>query len=343
MAGWNKKSGPLVDYAPSEDELWSLFNHVFSDGSKKTNTYKFGLIKSICDQIYTLNEESDCFFLSYESLFAKFTENYWNLVNKYNIRQMRNNGNSDYSRVEILIKNVAINNNLPDNIPFTSLHEQIKTQLIKDVAKDCKRNVIGALYEDFQGKLYSFDLSGKGIYLSLAAYNFISKYKMDIEKLNYYSWARFLEKVNTDEVLVRILDKLDLSTPQRNDLSVYRELLYREFQENRCFYCGKKLDKTTIHVDHFIPWKFVKSDNLWNFVLACPKCNLTKHDNLVSKDYLLKLEKRNTVLIEYSGMESVRKTIEREFIGYYNGLLNSMWDYAKMGGIPEQIKMPTIV
>ena len=104
---------------------------------------------------------------------------------------------------------------------------------------------------------------------------------MEIEKLNYYAWARFLEKVNDDDVLIRILEKLELATPQRKDLSLYRDILYKEFQEDRCFYCGKKLDKN-IHVDHFIPWTFVKNDNLWNFVLTCPRCNLRKSDSLVT-------------------------------------------------------------
>lgn len=69
----------------------------------------------------------------------------------------------------------------------------------------------------------AFDLKGDGIYLSYEAYHFISKYKMEIEKLNYYSWARFLEKVNDDDALVRVLEKLDLATPKRKDLSMYRD------------------------------------------------------------------------------------------------------------------------
>ena len=54
MAGWDLKKGCLVKYIVSEDELWSLFNYVFSDSCRKTNTYKYGLIKSICNQIYDL-------------------------------------------------------------------------------------------------------------------------------------------------------------------------------------------------------------------------------------------------------------------------------------------------
>ncbi len=334
MPGWNLKSGVIVEEKVSEDEYWSLFNFVFSDACKKTNTYKFGLIKSICDQVYDLYEDSmQGYYLPYEKLFAKFTENYWNLVNKYGLKQMSYNGKSEYSKIELIIKEAVAGCDIPETVGFLSVSEKDRERIARIVTTECKKCVIGALYNDFEGKLYAFDLRASGIYLSNAAYRFISKYKMEIERLNYYSWARFLEKVNDDEALVRVLEKLDLSTPQRKDLSVYRELLYKEFQEDRCFYCGKKLDKK-VHVDHFIPWTFVKNDNLWNFVLSCPRCNLRKSDSLVSRDYLVKIENRNTMLMEVSG--STRAFIETEFIGYHAGLLNRMWEYAKMSGIRER-------
>lgn len=51
--------------------------------------------------------------------------------------------------------------------------------------------------------------------------------KAELERLNYYSWARFLEQINDDNALIRVIDKLELSTPRRENLSVYREILRR--------------------------------------------------------------------------------------------------------------------
>ena len=107
MAGWNLKEGTYLGNDVTEDELWSLFNYVFSDACKKTNTYKFGLIKSICDSVYELICNDGMYFLSFDSLFSKFTENYWNLVNKYELRQMSYNGKSEYSRIETIIKEAS--------------------------------------------------------------------------------------------------------------------------------------------------------------------------------------------------------------------------------------------
>lgn len=123
-----------------------------------------------------------------------------------------------------------------------------------------------------------------------------------------------------------------MATPQRKDLSMYRDILFNEFQENNCFYCGKRLNKN-IHVDHFIPWTFVKNDNLWNFVLACPRCNLKKSGNLVGREYVVKIGLRNTSIMNRNILSS---SIRVEFDGYYDGLLDRMWSYAKMSGIRER-------
>ena len=64
-----------------------------------------------------------------------------------------------------------------------------------------------------EGKLYGFDLKRNGIMLAERAYEFMLKYKTELEKLNYYAWAKFMEKINEDDVLVKVLDKLELSTP----------------------------------------------------------------------------------------------------------------------------------
>lgn len=82
--------------------------------------------------------------------------------------------------------------------------------------------------------------------------------------------------------------------------------MFEEF-ENKCFYCGKPVTKRTVHVDHFIPWSFIKDDNLWNFVLACPACNERKNDRLAPKPQLDLLLKRNQILVMEPQKDKLRK------------------------------------
>lgn len=110
---------------------------------------------------------------------------------------------------------------------------------------------------------------------------------------------------------------------------IYREILWRDFEEDTCFYCGKKLQKV-IHVDHFIPWSFVKDDKIWNFVLSCPTCNEKKNNRVPGKDYLIRIEDRNKKI------QLLNNTvIQTDFAGYSDDLIGRMWSYAKLSGIKE--------
>ena len=277
--------------------------------------------------------DDDLYILSYDVLFSKFAENYWNIIVKYNLKQQRRDDKSEYSRIETIFKESVSNNSIIANVEFESIDMDLKKNIIKRVNNSCKGNVVGALYNDLDGKVYSFDLKDEGIKLSRCSYNFMFKYKTELEKLNYYAWAQFMEKINDDSVLVRVLDKLELSTPRRSDLSVYRDILKREFEDNNCFYCGKKLG-SGIHVDHFIPWSFIKEDKTWNFVLSCPACNLKKKDRLVASDFIIKIINRNEVL-----KLSTDSIVRNDFIGYNSDLVRRMYSYALLSGIKSIYKI----
>ncbi len=225
MAGWSLKKGSITEFSVNEDRIWSLFNYVFSDSCRKRNTYKFGLIKSIIDNAFNGKDSDDGILYTYDEIFGHFAKNYWNLVAKYDLKQMRKDGRSDTSKIERIIKESISANSVLGLLEFDDIPDEEKESIVKKVTLECKRCVVGALYEDFDGIVYAFDLKGYGIILNHSVHEFILKYKMELERLNYYSWARFLEQVNSDNALIRVLEKLELATPRRNDLSVYREIL----------------------------------------------------------------------------------------------------------------------
>lgn len=83
-AGHDLKAGQYDARMVSEDELWSAFSYLFSTQSKNSTSYKFGFLKSLIDNLYNVNEN---LVLTFDQLFSKFAESYWNLVLKYGIRQ----------------------------------------------------------------------------------------------------------------------------------------------------------------------------------------------------------------------------------------------------------------
>lgn len=84
MAGFNLKEGQYEVRYVSDDELWSAVSVVFTNKSKNDTSYKFGFLKSIIDNLYNVDSDLK---LTFDQLFSKFGEIYWNLVLKYGLRQ----------------------------------------------------------------------------------------------------------------------------------------------------------------------------------------------------------------------------------------------------------------
>ena len=323
-AGWSLKCGALDSNLYSEDDYWELFNAFFSPRSMKRNSYKFALIKSILDSAAVCTENNE-YKISYNILFEKFTHNYWNLVCKFKLKQMRKDGKSEISKIESVLLSFLQMKANSVFIEFDRIDENEKKQLITLVEKNCKQYVIGALYQDFEGKLYGFEEKGVDLVFNKYVIEFLIKYKKSIQIINYYYWAKFLEEINPPENTQMLLDKLELATPMRSDLSKYRKLLLHA-GEHSCFYCGKALGEE-LHVDHFIPWSFMHDDNLWNFVLACPKCNIKKKDK-IAKGKMETLLSRNLLMSNIPEFKD-------EFKGYSSENHIKLMEYALKQGYKE--------
>lgn len=329
---WDTKCGILKSQLLSDDEYWSLFSFVFSESCHKTTSYKFALVKAILDNLFNNIPSQSGQEILYFDIFAKFAESFWNLVVKHGLRQQAANASGKTSKIEQIFQAAVQENNLLYSVEFDSIEKHMKLLLIKNVQKECKKYVLGALYEDLGGAVYRFNQNGDRITISHGAYQFMLKHKIRIEKLAYYSWAKFLEAANEEHVLYKVLNKIELSVPKRNSLEKYRAILFREFEENNCFYCGKKL-AGIIHTDHFIPWSFIKEDKLWNFVLSCPECNTKKSNILPPESFIPLIQERNRrILSRSSAKKSGASFVREQFQNYSDTLIPNLWNYAKQSG-----------
>lgn len=321
MAGWNLTEGEYSKISLSDSDLSRIFASIFSSSSKNTTSYKFGFIKSLLDNLYNV-DSSLC--LSFDTVFSTFAESYWKLILKYNLNQQSGKN----AKITTILKGLLDSFGYDEVIPFESLSNEQKLEIIKKVRVECSKYVIGALFEDSLQSLYSFSKKTKIIRFNPAAYQFMCKNKVMLEKVNYFEWSRFLEKVNSKELTQAISTKLDEST-LRSDLSMYCQILYEEFECHSCFYCGKKLNNK-IHVDHFIPWSFVKEDRLYNFVLACPHCNTQKNNKLAPKKFIHDIVERNNVLINESLRIDDMYRIDTN--SYTDSTINNLYEYALVNG-----------
>lgn len=320
MAGYELNEGSYDKRNASDDELWSALSCVFSSRSKNNSSYKYGFLKAIIDNLYNTDSELK---LTFDQVFSKFSEIYWNLVLRHGLKQRIPDKNNNLSQIEQVLFAAQKKYQISENISFENLTSTMMIDVCHQVKQKCKKYVVGALYEDTNKLFYSFSKRGEWIQINPVMYDFICRHKVLIEKLNYYEWARFLEKVNEDTVSVKILNKIDASD-KRTNLSYYRHILFEEFESKNCFYCGRRLNPNKIDVDHFIPWSFIKDDNLWNLVLSCPECNRRKKDRLPEIRYISSLAERNRQLvIEYK---------RPEMSGYHERMITYVYNWAKVNG-----------
>lgn len=315
MAGYDLKEESYIKQQLSEDDLWSIFSSMFSSKSYHDTSYKFGFFKSILDSMYNADES---LMLTFDQLFYKFTEIYWNLVLKYDLRQKAKTRDGRESSLERVLKEALERKEIISDVSFEVISADLKIKICHKVKMKCKENVVGALFRDSKDTLYSFSKKGEYIKLNPIVYQFMTKHKKILEKMNYFEWAKFLEKVNEESSTKNLLNNLDTIT-MRNDLSTYRKILFEEFEERTCFYCGKELEAGKIHVDHFIPWSFIKDDNLWNLFLSCPQCNLKKSDRLTPNLYVDNLIQRNHMIIKSNTSQMPQSYQEQKlrFIYYW--------------------------
>ncbi len=335
IAGHDLNEGQYDPRRLNTDEIWQAMSTLFTTKSRNSTSYKYGFFKAILDNLYNVDAD---LVLTIDQLFGKFAEIYWNLVTKYKIAQMPG---KKTSAVETALTDFSTNQNIVAGVPFESLSDEQKIKLSIRVKNKCKQNVVGALYGDTGQIFYSFSKQDEWIRFNPQVYEYVCRRKTALEKLNYFEWAKYLEKINTAETTLNLLTKLDESA-RRSNLDVYRKILFDEFESKECFYCGKRLRFDGIQVDHFIPWAFVKDDKLWNMVLACPACNNKKRDKLAPEPFLKKIILRNKDIraryYEHPSSQTDKDTDIRgakEMRNYRGEGLRNIYQYAQENGYSD--------
>ena len=183
-----------------------------------------------------------------------------------------------------------------DSIHFCSLYISDRKRIIKKITSEFSKYVVGAFYSDTSGMIYGFSKKEKRIWCNEYSLEFLRKNKTILEQVNYYQWLKMIEQIlNKNNADIKNISCLLENITKRIDLSSFKKDLLNLGDVKTCFYCGKPLSNKC-HLDHVIPWDYLKSDNLWNFVFACPKCNTSKNNKMPSKEFLLGLQKRNQEL-----------------------------------------------
>lgn len=323
MAGYNLSHGELNPSYFEDDEFWRVYNVIFSNKSKNAASYKFGLVKALIENLYNISSELE---LTFDQINLTFTKVYWNLVANNGLKQSPTG-----TAVESEILSLKSTNDIPDGISFDNLTDGLQLLLLKKIKPVLKRNVFGALYFDTSGKVYGFDKKTEKLWFNESAILFIKRYQRVLITLNNYHFASYLEKVNTPPDSFNIISKVKFLA-KRSSLQYFLKIL-SAYDESYCFYCENKLSfnsSRAVHVDHFVPWSFVQSDQLWNLVLSCGTCNTSKNDKLPEWAMLYKVIHRNERLKTVNDVQ-----VRTGFEFYIPNKLESLYTFAIDNGYDQ--------
>lgn len=223
MKGFELSEGRYKTGDYSEEELWDAFENVFSTKTRNTASYKFVFLKSIMDCICKYNKVDYTFY----EIFYQFTKIYWILIVKYGLVQ--NNSKTKETYIEQILKGYVGCSTVKRNITiqFNDLTPSAKENIVVQVTKKCQACVVGALYGDTKGLIYSFSKQKELLWLNPTAKDFLLRNKASIEKSNYIALAKFMEKINSEELMNKIIQEKGC---RGDDLpGAYEQLLYDEF------------------------------------------------------------------------------------------------------------------
>ncbi len=283
---------------PTDDLPVHLLAAIFKD---KNQSYKLFWFQAILD--FVCQGEM---VITYEQLIHQMVAEAWYMVMEYRL----NLGPAD--ALEILINQVRDSSGLLPTAKKDEIIHYLSTSDDANIKKAKQKLILNVPYRlqaPFLGKMSESEWRD---------YNYIeTKASQDTRLLYYYEllsnktkrirmndkWANYLVR---NEAIVRgwIQNELILylqrrnpnvpgipfkiRPPEKRDLKTAMEFWNTIIQnhELRDVYTGKLLNNDNfselgrIHIDHFIPWSYVASDEIWNLTPTFAKINISKSNQL---------------------------------------------------------------
>ena len=265
------------------DDIIALLRH-----ADMSSTYKPALLAAIVRCVLSRETPSDR--ISLDDLAAQYLELYWSQVVVFRLRHSPRNG-AQPEIVQRILKTSARHGirRLAD------LPEDERESLVGSIGRVLPVNVLTAFHKSKptgSPNLFAWEKGWRHVELEPGARQFIEANGTSLRLVANYYWARFLSRLNSAPYLI---DKLERPVPTRSSLARFAKAL-AALGEHSCFYCGKEpLEGRDLHIDHFIPWTFVFEDRLWNLVVSCTACNVTKSDRIPGQSSLNRLVALNRI------------------------------------------------
>lgn len=246
-----------------------------------SSSYKPALLKALIRIV----RSGGTFPISLIRIGHEFVELYWVQTVVFRLRQA-----ATISAEPEVVRRIRSASELSGARRLSDLPADSRLRLDREMARVLKINVLERFHRSAptqMAPLFTWRATDDFITSDDATHGFLRTNAYVLETIANHWWARYLERVNLLAPL--IIEKVERNGAERGSLAKYLKIL-RTTDRTNCFYCERIIDDgQTPHVDHVIPWSFLLSDPLWDLVLTCASCNLSKSDVLPDRRYIDKL------------------------------------------------------
>lgn len=311
------------DFFPIDSDYYNgLYIKGFSSMlDNPTTCYKFYWVESIIKLIRDENID----VATFDSIFNEMIANAWYTVREFHVHLSGKLKGNIIDSLEQIINRLADISGLPSEADKKSIKEKIRDfnsdetilRHKKQLANYVPSRVLGEFYnlyeKNFGGEKIDRDVRPKNIEQTkkineriLLPYIFDSNKNFNraiilnqewkefirMNSIALLGWIQFektkwLQKVNPD--VPNIVSKLSYVERTRNSLDRVR-ILWDSVLDRVGIsdICGYPVEKTNYDIDHFIPWSFVMTDELWNLAPMKPTLNSSKSNLLPNWDKFFK-------------------------------------------------------
>lgn len=271
-----------------------------------TNTYKLAWGRAIVEHISRINDFSQPkILIHFDDISFNIIKYYWNQTFFFDLKQSSSRAEQPliYQKITQLIEEYQTRyRNIPEwfDKAILKFPKEKCDRLVKDVSNILKKDVSWRFpfVEGNKISIYDLDLDDKTILIESVSAKEIQVFSEVLIQLLNYKWAQLLEQYNTAPRIASKVKGLSDSKIKRKSLSNYKDILLKlHNNEVLDFYTNEPIEQTDISIDHFIPWSYIYSDDIWNLVITSKKNNSAKSNRIPNKDYIEKLEERNRQLL----------------------------------------------
>ncbi len=226
---------------------------------------------------------------------------------------------------EKLRKQLAIHGKVPDckltrYVPHRILRSffSAETRGMRDYRVN--REVCKLAAEHFHERrpLFRFDNSEKSILLHPDWIAYLKQHQSILEGWALWHWADYMQRRNPG--IPAVTRKL-LPPDKRESLNAQRSFwnIAIDKTDIRCIYSGKKLGRG-YELDHFLPWRFVAHNQLWNLIPVDSQANSFKSDHIPSEIYIDRLAETQRAALSIARDSLSNKKWEKEVEPYITDL-----------------------